>query len=121
MARIALGYDPQLRPGGFASATLVGGSAQLPQLPQSAIQSDEQGNYVYIAGQGNKVEKRRVTLGPIGEKDVAIATGLNGTERVVVSAGAFLNPGQQIKPVLVRNRAVSLARTGRTWTFGSEG
>ena len=29
-----------------------------------------------------------------------IASGLDGSERVVVSAGAFLNPGQKIAPVL---------------------
>lgn len=105
IARIALSYDAALRPGGFASATLVAGSAQVPQLPQSAIQSDEQGNYVYVVGAGDKVAKRRVTLGPIGERDVAIATGLDGSERVVASAGAFLNVGQQIKPVLQRRAA----------------
>ena len=30
----------------------------------------------------------------------SIADGLNGTERVVLSAGAFLNPGQKVDPVL---------------------
>lgn len=100
IARIALSYNEALRPGGFATATLGGGTSQLPQLPQSAILSDEQGNFVYVVGKGDKAEKRRVTLGPIGDKNVAIATGLDGAERVVVSAGAFLNPGQQIKPVL---------------------
>jgi RND family efflux transporter MFP subunit len=103
IARIALSYDAALRPGGFATATLVGGTTQLPQLPQSALQSDERGNFVYVVGKDDKVEQRRVTLGPIGEKDVAIATGLDGSERVVISAGAFLNPGQKIKPILVRN------------------
>lgn len=102
IARIALSYNDALRPGGFATATLGGGTSQMPQLPQSAILSDEQGNFVYIVGKGDKVEKRRVTLGPIGERDVAVATGLDGSERVVMSAGAFLNPGQQIKPVLQR-------------------
>lgn len=107
IARIALTYNDALHVGGFASVTLGGGSTQMPQLPQSAILSDEQGNFVYIVGPGDKAEKRRVTLGPIGEKDVAVATGLDGTERVVISAGAFLNPGQQIKPVLQKTPVVS--------------
>ncbi|MES2753679.1 MAG: efflux RND transporter periplasmic adaptor subunit [Pseudomonadota bacterium] len=104
IARIALSYNSALRPGGFATATLVGGTSQLPQLPQSAIQSDEQGNFVYIVDAKDMAQKRRVTLGPIGDKDVAIATGLDGSERVVVSAGAFLNVGQKIKPVLQKNQ-----------------
>ena len=36
----------------------------------------------------------------LGSAWEVIAEGLNGTERVVISAGAFLNPGQKIKPVL---------------------
>ena len=105
IARIALTYNDALRPGGFATATLGGGTTQMPQLPQSAILSDEQGNFVYIVGKGDKAEKRRITVGQIGEKDVAVATGLDGSERVVISAGAFLNPGQQIKPVLQKTQA----------------
>lgn len=112
IARIALTYNEALRPGGFATATMLGGTSQLPQLPQSAILSDEQGNFVYIVGKGDKVEKRRITLGPIGEKDVAVATGLAGDERVVLSAGAFLNPGQQIKPVLQKVTTTSGANAG---------
>jgi RND family efflux transporter MFP subunit len=103
IARILLSYDPALRPGGFASATIVSGTGNLPQLPQSAIMSDERGNYVYVVDGANKVQVRRVRLGTVGEEDVAIAEGLTGTERVVRSAGAFLNPGQLIKPVLDRN------------------
>ena len=110
IARIALSYDPALRPGGFASATLGGGSSELPQLPQSAVLSDEQGNFVYIVGKDNKVEKRRVRLGPIGETEVSIAEGLSGTERVVASAGAFLNPGQQIKPILQKQTPAAGAK-----------
>ena len=99
VARIALKYDAALRPGGFASATIAGGSSDQPELPQSAIMSDEKGNYVYVVDAQNKVHQRRVRLGTVSESDVAIADGLSGSERVVLSAGAFLNPGQAIKPV----------------------
>lgn len=102
IARILLSYDPALRPGGFATASIVSGTGNLPELPQSAIMSDERGNFVYVVGRDNKVEVRRVRLGTVGEAEVAIADGLSGTERVVRSAGAFLNPGQLIRPVLAR-------------------
>ncbi|VVT15271.1 Secretion protein HylD [Sphingomonas sp. EC-HK361] len=108
IARIALKYDPALRPGGFASATIVGGAAQAPELPQSAIQSDDAGNFVYVIGAGDKIERRGVKIGTVSDNSVAIADGLNGTERVVLSAGAFLNPGQKIKPV-VQKAAVAAA------------
>lgn len=99
IARVALSYDRALRPGGFATATIMAGAVQAPALPQSAILSDERGNFVYIVGRDNKVERRGVRLGTVTEDKVAIAEGLNGSERVVLSAGAFLNPGQTINPV----------------------
>jgi RND family efflux transporter MFP subunit len=100
IARIALRYDPALRPGGFASAAIVGGNASLPELPQSAVLSDDKGNFVYIADKDNVVRRRDVRLGTVSDDTVAIASGLDGSERVVVSAGAFLNPGQKIAPII---------------------
>ncbi|TCP36513.1 efflux RND transporter periplasmic adaptor subunit [Sphingomonas sp. BK235] len=102
IARIQLSYDPALRPGGFASATIVAGAASQPELPQSALLSDDRGNYVYILDAENRAQRRDVTIGTITESRVAIASGLNGDERVVQSAGAFLNPGQKVKPVRAR-------------------
>jgi len=102
VARVALAYDPALRPGGFAAARIVGSTALSPQLPDSAIQSDDRGNFVYIVGAGDKVERRDVKLGQVSDAGVAIASGLNGTERVVLSAGGFLAPGQKVKPIQQR-------------------
>jgi len=102
VARIALSYDPALRPGGFASAAIVANAGSAPELPQSALQSDEGGNYVFVIDRQNKAQRRNVTLGPVDDNKVAIATGLTGNERVVLSAGAFLNPGQKVTPVLRR-------------------
>src|SRR3546814_19367186 len=47
LARIALGYQKAIRPGGFASVRIVSGTTQTPLLPESAVQSDEKGNCVY--------------------------------------------------------------------------
>ncbi len=98
-ARIALRYDPALRPGGFAAASIVSGASTVPLLPESAVQSDSQGNFVYIVSAKNEVVRRAVKVGPVSDQGVAIAEGLTGSEKVVVSAGAFLNPGQKVVPV----------------------
>jgi RND family efflux transporter MFP subunit len=98
-ARIALAYAPALRPGGFAEARIVAGSAQVPLLPESAVMNDEQGPYVLIVGQDNKIERRGVTPGDINDRGIPIVGGLTGTERVVLTAGAFLNVGDVITPV----------------------
>lgn len=98
-ARIALAYAPELRPGGFASATIKSGTIIAPVLPESAILSDSQGSYVYVVGANNKVERRAVKQGRVTPQGIVITEGLAGTERVVLRAGGFLQPGETIKPV----------------------
>lgn len=110
-ARIALAYSPALRPGGFAQASIVAGQAQAPLLPESAVLTDDEGQYVYVVGSDNKVRRRAVTVGPISQSGVPVLGGLTGQERVVLTAGAFLNDGDEIKPVLQRPAA---ARTPAT-------
>jgi len=100
IARIALRYDQALRPGGFAGATIVGGQAVAPQLPDSALQSDGRGSFVYVLDKDDKVVRRDVKLGQVSDAGVTIADGLQGNERVVLSAGGFLAPGQKVKPVV---------------------
>lgn len=98
-ARVALAYAPELRPGGFAAVTIKAGTVIAPILPESALLSDSQGAYVYIVGKGNKVERRSIKQGRITDRGVVIVEGLNGTERIVLRAGGFLQPGETIKPV----------------------
>lgn len=99
-ARIALAYDPALRPGGFAQAAIRGGTADVPLLPESAVESDAKGNFVYVIGPGDIVVRRDVKVGDVSDTGISIVAGLDGGERVVLSAGAFLNPGDKVKPVL---------------------
>ena len=102
IARIALPYAPELRPGGFASATIRGGSVVAPMLPESAILSDAKGSYVYIVGKDNKALRRDIKTGIVTDKGIAVAAGLSGSERVVMRAGGFLSPGEKINPKLVK-------------------
>ena len=96
--RIAIPYDPAIRPGGFAEASISAGSTTAPLLPQSAVLSDEKGNYVYIVNDKNEIERRAIKVGTVDDQGVSIAEGLTGKEAVVVSAGPFLNPGQKVAP-----------------------
>jgi RND family efflux transporter MFP subunit len=98
VARVALPYDKALRPGGFASVNIVSGSQEAPVLPESAILSDDKGNYVYIVGRDNKVDRRAVKTGAVTPAGIAVVEGLSGTERVVLRAGGFLNPGEKVRP-----------------------
>jgi len=96
--RISIPYTPAVKPGGFAEAKITAGQTSAPLLPQSAVLSDEQGNYVYIINGKNEVERRNIKIGNVGDNGVTIAEGLSGNEAVVLSAGPFLNPGQKVNP-----------------------
>jgi RND family efflux transporter MFP subunit len=102
IARIAIPYNPAIRPGGFASATITSGSGAAPLLPESAVQSDEKGSYVYIVNGKNQVERRNVTVGQVSDAGVAVTSGITGSEKIVTSAGAFLTQGQKVKPELAK-------------------
>lgn len=97
--RIAIPYSSSIRPGGFAEAKIAAGATTATVLPQSAVLSDGKGNYVYIVGKQNIIERRAITIGQVGDAGVTIASGLSGMEPVVLSAGPFLNPGQKVAPV----------------------
>jgi hypothetical protein len=96
--RIAVPYAPAIKPGGYAEARITAGVTAAPTLPQSAVLSDEKGNYVYIINGRNEVERRDVKIGTVTDTGVTIAEGLSGNEAVVLSAGPFLNPGQKVNP-----------------------
>lgn len=104
IARIAVGYNPAIRPGGFAAATITSGSGSAPLLPESAVQSDPKGSFVYIVNGRNQVERRDVTVGQVSDAGVAVTSGISGGESIVTSAAAFLTPGQKVKPELMKSR-----------------
>jgi RND family efflux transporter MFP subunit len=96
IVRVAIPYDPAIRPGGFAQASITTGAAEAPVLPESAVLSDAQGNFVYVVDAQNKIVRRPIRTGQVLPNGIAITDGLSGTERVVLSAGAFVNPGQTV-------------------------
>jgi HlyD family secretion protein len=102
MARISLPFDRALRPGGFASVEIKAGAMTAPVLPESAVQTSREGSFVYIVGKDNKVKRRPVKVGTTTANGLTIAEGLDGTERVVLYAGGFLNPDEVVKPKLLK-------------------
>jgi HlyD family secretion protein len=94
--RIVLPADQNLRPGSFARADIEVGSTTGVLLPQTAVLSDEHGNYVLVVGDDNKLERRAVTVGGARSEGLLVSQGLNGKERVVAIAGAFLRTGETV-------------------------
>lgn len=99
-ARIALSFNPALRPGGFATARISSGSFRATVLPESAVLADAKGSYVFVVGNDKKATRRDVKTGAVTAQGIAITEGLTGSERVVLRAGGFLNPGETVNPQL---------------------
>lgn len=97
--RVAIPYSTAIRPGGFAEVSITAGTTTAPLLPQSAVLSDQNGNYVYVVNAKNEIERRSIKIGNVDDSGVTISQGINGNEAVVLSAGPFLNPGQKVKPL----------------------
>jgi HlyD family secretion protein len=94
--RVALDTDPDLRPGAFARGDVVVGRGQRPVLPQTAVLSDEQGAFVYIVDGNHEIERRPVRVTDTTSEGVVIGSGLTGREQVVMTAAAFLRPGERV-------------------------
>jgi membrane fusion protein (multidrug efflux system) len=67
-------------------------------IPRRAVLSDQQGEYVYVVGDGNKVEQRRVTLGQSTPGTAVIASGLHAGEMVVADGIQRVRPGTVVAP-----------------------
>ncbi len=95
--RIKLSPDPNLRPGAFAHAEVTVARANRAILPQTAVLSDAEGTYVMIVNERNHVERRAVQTAGTLPAGVLIIGGLRNTDRIVTSAGAFLEPGETVR------------------------
>ena len=96
--RVAIPYDPAIRPGGFAEARITSGAVTAPLVPQSAVQADDKGNFVYVVDAKNEIVRREVQVGRVSNQGVSIAGGLSGQEQIVLSAAPFLTVGQKVTP-----------------------
>lgn len=91
-----------LLPGQFIRVRLhVADQPDTLLVPQVAVGSSQLGSYVYIVGQGGKLEQRAVTLGSDYDPLVAVAKGVTEGESVVVGNLLKIGPGMTVKPVPV--------------------
>jgi len=100
MVRVSLVPDPNLRPGAFARADVTVSNADRAVLPQTAVLTDDKGSYVLIVNAQHKVERRAVRVSGIVQNGVTIADGVSSKDQVVATAGAFLQEGELVNPVL---------------------
>ncbi|MBZ6377062.1 efflux transporter periplasmic adaptor subunit [Pacificimonas flava] len=104
-ARVGIQEDGKVRPGAFATAIVETGTANRPMLPESAVLGNVDESFVYVLDAENRVARRAVTIGDVSDRGVVILSGLEDGDRVVESAGAFLNEGDRIEPVALETGA----------------
>lgn len=68
-------------------------------VPETAIQNGENGNYVYVVSENNKVAQRPVEVSTSDDMRAVIASGLEVGERVVVDGVDRLRDGASVNVV----------------------
>ncbi|HZC67273.1 MAG TPA: efflux RND transporter periplasmic adaptor subunit, partial [Nitrospirales bacterium] len=91
-------HERTLLPGQFVKVRFLGAvRTGVILVPQRAVQQGPQGPFVYIVGQGDKVETRNVQATGWEGTRWLIEDGLSPGERVVVDGLQKLRPGAQVK------------------------
>ena len=91
--------DRELSDGQFVTVTLQGVDPVVQlAIPRAGVLSDQQGSYVWVVGDGNKAEQRRVTLGQSTAGQAVIANGLKEGETVVVDGVQRVRPNAVVNP-----------------------
>jgi multidrug efflux system membrane fusion protein len=88
----------RLWPGQFARVLVrVNASANSVIVPTTAVQTGQDGKFVFVVKPDMTVEARPVAIGRTVERDVVIEKGLNDGESVVTSGQLRLVPGTRVE------------------------
>jgi len=89
-----------LLPGQYVTVLLsLSNPRRLPVVPQSAVQEDREGRYVFVVDGDNKVQQRRITTGAVVGVNWAVEAGLMVGETVIVQGVQKVRPGQVVETV----------------------
>jgi len=94
--------DRHLTPGMFVRVRLIGsGKYRGLLINDRAIATDQDRRYVLVVGEGDKLEYRALTTGPVVDGLRVVREGLKAGDRIVVNGLQRVRPGMQITPKLV--------------------
>ena len=89
--------DRRLWPGQFVNVNVtLATDANVTVIPSVAVQSGQQGTYVYVIKQDQTVELRPVTVARTHGDDSIIRTGVTAGETIVVDGQLRLVPGSRV-------------------------
>ena len=94
--------DKKLLPGQFVRARVTTGTRDgVFLVPQTAVQTGDQGKFLFVANDKNEVSRKPVVVGEWQGRDWIILSGLNQNDRVIVDNLIKLNmmpPGAKVAP-----------------------
>ncbi len=89
--------DRRLWPGQFVRVTVrLATRANAALVPNQAVQTGQEGAYVYVVKQDNTVESRRVVTSVRVDQDLVVDQGLTPGETVVLEGQLRLAPGMKV-------------------------
>lgn len=92
--------DRSLLPGQYVNLKLsIGERPDTLLVPQAAIASSQLGKYVYVVGEGSKVEMRLIELGPTQGPLVAVTKGVKETDQIIAGNIQKIFPGMPVQPL----------------------
>jgi len=113
--------DRRLWPGQFARVSLrLTTLDNATVVPSQAVQTGQDGQYVFVVKDDSTVEQRSVTVGQRVEDDTVVQKGLKPGETVVTEGQLRLEPGSRVTTDL-SGRGGGAGRGGRGGRGGNRG
>jgi len=113
-ARIALPPREDLRPGGFARASLQGVSRPVRAAPEAALRFTAEGPAVFTVAADNRVRRVPVRTGERGGGYVELVTGPPEGALVILGGSAFVLEGDRVRTQIVAPQAPRAAAGAAT-------
>ncbi len=89
----------ELTDGEFVTVLLEGVQpVEVLAVPRSSVLTDQRGDFVYVVGNDNKVEQRRIQLGQSTATVASVISGLSLGDRVIADGVQRARPGQAVSP-----------------------
>jgi multidrug efflux system membrane fusion protein len=86
----------------FVRVRLIGTSKYKGALINDrAIATDQDRRFVLVVGEGDKVEYRAITTGPVVDGLRVVRDGVKPGERIIVNGLQRVRPGMVVKPRMV--------------------
>ena len=71
---------------------------QVLSVARAAVSTDQQGDFVYLLGEGNKAVKQYVKLGQSTPTEASVLSGLKEGQTIIVDGIQRVRPGQPVSP-----------------------